>query len=204
MQKKKILAVHGYEFWLACIGILNEVVCQKIAKIHEQYDIIVMCCGWYFPTYQWDRTIAEVIKDRLIQLGVPKEKLHTQFSLGMENFIPPRDSMEDVDFLASLLKSLGFTPREIEFDAIGIWFMNPRLKYLYWTRKAKCRKVIGAYSGFEFNKDTVRKILTEFLAFPIMLFDPWGRGKIIARTRRKRTCEIPDSVNRENLPTAWE
>ena len=203
MENRKILVVHGYEFWEGNMGALNETVCQAIKKIHDQYDIIIMSCGWYFSSYPWRPTIAEVIRKRLIELGVPKKKLHTQFSLGRGNFIPPRDTMEDVDLLATLLKALGFTPKETEFDTIVIWFMKPRMKFLQRTRGTKCRKVIGAYSGFKFNKDTIRKILTELLAFPIMLFDPWGRGKIIARTRRQRTCKVPCSVNRENLPTAW-
>ncbi|MDD5291037.1 MAG: hypothetical protein PHZ04_02875 [Patescibacteria group bacterium] len=204
MGKKKILIVHGYEFWNDHIGELNKTICQTVAKIHGQYDIIVMSCGWYFSSYPWRPTIAEVIKDRLIELGVPAEKLHTQFSLGKDNLFPPRDIMEDVDFLATLLKSLGFTPRETEFDAIVIWFMKPRVKFLQRTRRTKCQKIIGAWSGFKFNKDTIRKILTEPLAFLIMLFDPWGRGKIIARTRRQRTCQVPDFVTEKNLPSAWE
>jgi len=214
LEKKKILIVHGYEFWkdhvgepdetVCQIGELNATVCQTVAKIHSQYDIIILSCGWYFSNYKWRPTIAEVIRERLIELGVPEEKLHTQFSLGRQNFFPPRDTMEDVDLLATLLKALGFIPKETEFDAIVIWFMKPRMKFLQRTRRTKCRKIIGAWSGFKFNKDTIRKILTEFLAFPIMLFDPWGGGKIIARTRRQRTCQVPDYVTEKNLPTAWE
>jgi len=203
LKERKILMVHGYNFWPDHIGTLNETICQTVKEIHRQYDIVIISCGWYFSNYPWRPTIAEVIRKRLIELGVPKEKLFTQFSLSRENYFPPRDTMEEIDLLATLLRALGFNPKETEFDAIGIWFMKPRIKFLYWTRKAKCRKVIGAYQGFKFSKDAIRKIFTELLAFPIMLFDPWGQGRIIARTRRKRTCQVPDFVKEKNLPSAW-
>lgn len=200
-----ILIVHGYEFRPNYLGRLNLAVCRKVAELHQYYKWIIMTGGWFFGTMPPRPTIAEAMRKELIKMDVPIEKLLTQFSIpGGEKVLPPRDCIEDVDLLGNLLGLLGFQPKEIYFDALCVWFMKPRVKFLYSTRKARCQKVIVAFF-FSLDWDVLRKILTEFIAFPLMLFDPQGKSWPVKKTRGNRTCKFEKGqFPQRNLPRAWE
>ena len=95
----KILVVHGYQVsGYSQLGILASTICQKVLQIYPRYEYIVLLGGWHLPIGPRP-TIGEVMADYLVSRGIPKEKLLTQFSVGLEDRQPSRDTMEEVDLI---------------------------------------------------------------------------------------------------------
>jgi len=138
-----LLVVHGYSIRPdGKLGTLSEVVCQKVVKIHYQYTHIILVCGW-----GWDigekpppprPTVGEGMYTRLTELGVPKNKLYTQYTLECGDYIPPRDTMEEIDILPKLFEKLGVNPQKAAFEAIAFWAHTKRIELIYKSRKARC------------------------------------------------------------------
>lgn len=197
----KILAVHGYEIYRGGeLGELSKAVCEEILTIQKGYSHIILLGGWHLREAGPRPTIAEAMCKyfRLHDFSI-FEKLYTQFSAGLENYMPPRDSMEEIDLLPTILKKLGFSPSSVSFDAICIRYFAPRLRFLYRNRNAHCRYIIGVSPP----SLHVGRIIQQVPAYLITRLDPEGKGKIVAKNRDERTLAIVGFRER-NLPEAWK
>ena len=197
----KILAVHGYQVFPIPTGpgIAARAVLRKVKKAHEEYAHIFFLGGWHCRRLGSRPTIAEIMRGNLISLGVGYEKLHDQFSLGLDNLIPPRDSVEEVDLLARLLREkFGTDPEKVEFDAIALWCCAPRLRVLYSIRRARCKRIISV------NAASVPLRLPQELALYSLarFFDPWGSNVLLKAIRKRRTFKTQNGAKR-CVAAAW-
>lgn len=185
----KILAVHGYEIFRnsagqVIIGSLAEAVCQRVAAVHAHYSHILLLGGWHMREVGESPTIAEVMRKRLLALGVSGEKLYTQQELGLLNHMPPRDSMEEVDAVAVMLRKLVTYPRSITIDVACVSYFRPRLWFIYRNRGARIRRFIVPPTSETWDWERI------FWQMPTMLLtflDPKGESRLVVKHRARRT-----------------
>lgn len=194
----RILAVHGYEIYKGGkLGELAEAICKKVIAIQNDYSHIILLGGWHLKEAGSFPTINVVMAKYLVQHEVPSEKIYTQYTTIRGAFRPPRDSMEEIDLLPTILRELGCTPRETPFDTICISYFAPRLRFLYRSRRARCERIIRvAPPNFH-----LRRMLEQIPAYIITRLDPNGTSTIIQKNRKERT--LSDGWFKENIPWAW-
>ena len=200
----RCLAVHGYEIKPGGkLGLLAQSVCQQAARIAHEYDVLLLLAGWHRRDVCPRPTIAEVMAADLVRRGVPREKVHTQFSLGCQHLLPTRDTMEEVDHLPSLLRALQLDPLRVSFDALCVWYFIPRVQFLYQSRGAHCRRVHGAWSLKTLLQP--KRIYFQFMAYAQTRRDPYGESEQTQRHRvgRTMTYEYPGGPV-SNVPSAWQ
>lgn len=200
MQFSRILAVHGYEIYqYGKLGELSEAICKEVLKIQEKYSHIILLGGWHLREAGPLPTIGDAMYNYLCLHNVPFEKMRTQYLEGLTNYMPPRDSMEEIDLLPTFFKTFGFFPQHTPFDAICIQYFVPRLRFLYRNRNARCQQIIGVSPP----SLHIRRIIEQVPAYFITRLDPEGKGTIVTKNRDERTLYSTAGFPNKNLPSAW-
>ena len=134
----KILAVHGYSFGSPTnvAYLQNVAVCKAVANVHTQYELILLL-GGLTHSNQLRPTSSDVQSRILSELGVLN--VGTQFTLGLEGFLPARDTLEEIYLLGMMFQRLGLKPRDDTFDIALLSIHVGRSKALY--------RNIGARTG---------------------------------------------------------
>lgn len=218
-EKPQILIVHGYKIYQSGkFEILTEVTCRKVVKIQNQYDYIVCINGWHDPrAYDPNDgrpTTGELMKERLIELGVPRNKLFTQFDLpDCDKFVPTRDTIEEYDFIPHVLQGLDKLKKlnlpkaqKIPFAQCAILWFRPRLRKLKRSRNSNCIKIETAFSyKLLLSLTFVKRIISEIVANLLMLFDPADKLGILKKRREARTPieKLNQIYPHRVLPTSW-
>lgn len=108
----KILFVHAYAVnSIGGVETLDPFMAGIIAKViscHGAYDLIVLPCGWHNKELGENRLLGDVMGERLIIGGVPKEKIRSlrDFDFGFK-YMPPRSTEEEIILARTMLKQLG-------------------------------------------------------------------------------------------------
>ncbi|MDO8600731.1 MAG: hypothetical protein Q7R73_03925 [bacterium] len=197
----RILAVHGYEVYReGQLGELAQAVCEKILKIQGQYSRIILLGGWHLQEAGPRPTIGEAMSRYLQKHGMSPMKpfLFTQFSAACDKYMPPRDSMEEIDLLPTILDKVDINPRRTPFDAICISYFAPRLRLIYHNRGARLERIIKVTPP----KLHLRRMIEQIPAYILTRLDPEGKGSIIEKNRDARTLAIA-GFKEKNLPSAW-
>jgi hypothetical protein len=196
---KKVLLVHGYEIdQQGNPETLARAVCEKIIIIQDKFSHIVLLGGWHRK--ESPCTIGEAMEKYLLQRGMSPKKVFTRESLGLGNYLPTRDTMEEVDNAPISLRKLGVNPKYKKFWVLGVWFFWPRLWLLYKLRGAKKVRVLGAWGS---GTIMPRRILWQIVGLRNLFLDPMGKGDHTVMHRKTRTLE-DESRYLANTPETWK
>ncbi len=193
MATKKILVVHGYAINPnGSLSPFAKAICRKVEMVAWEYDTILFIGGWHLGP----ETIGTAMRKALTGRANP-DKLYTAFRLGLTNHAPPRDSMEEIDFVPAILQALGCKISQ-PFDAICIWSFMPRLALTYRNRDANA-KIIPVFCLQDFNPI---HLLKQFAGLIMTLLDPKGK-KYFKGHRKQRTFGDMDKLI-TNTPENWK
>lgn len=210
----KILVVPGYEVNVKLrvpLG-LTRSVCDYICAyyLHRVYRHILLIGGWHLlrPDPEKDDgrpTIAEVMKEYLVQGLILERHLFTQFDLGLEGRRPSRDTMEEIDSLPYFFAALGHSqPRQVEFDIVCPAPCAARWRYLCRLRRAKCRKILKVEVERGIHRQRWWRV--ELPGIILTSLSPKGRGLFgwkMRQIRAGRNAGNPDLYPLACVPENW-
>lgn len=195
---KRILIVHGYRMSRDALGPLNEAVARTVAAIAEDYDHLLLPCGWHDPTVGERPTIADALRERLVRRGVDRGKLHTQFTLeGLQRLLPARNTQEEVVLAGHMARVLGLGADDA-YEAVAAWFMVGRVSAIHAALGSPCRTVHAARGWGTLRSD---QFYHEPFARLLSLLDPSGLGRMTRAVLASRT--VVEEGYAKPDPTVW-
>ncbi len=195
-HRRRALAVHGYALEVidgtVHLGGRARAICNDVASLGAQYDFFILLGGWHTKEAGPDITIADRMRDRLLALGVPYEKIVRPLAKGELNHVmPPRDTCEECVLLSRALKMPELADAEPDMIAGRAWI--PRIKRIYRKLGIEC----GEYLPVDFPL-SLKERGQEFVAGIIARRDPLGTGswgKLFRNNRQRRTLREPHPLS---------
>lgn len=182
------LILHGYEIHgKGTLGPLAEAVCKTAISLlmkHPQ-TVAILLGGWRLRVPGPHITIADVMKQWFLEHGVQQYQMSTQRNLGLNRFMPPRDTGEELVLLRHILDQLDpQTQCNIQFVA---WdFHIPRLARMY--ENFFPGQPINAFLAIPAPFPGLKKrMCIEFIARCVQWADPNGTGFVCRKARARRT-----------------
>ncbi len=204
------------------LTIETELIYQEILKSWEQYDQTVLLGGWLCSRKKgWfmpdQPTSAKVVYELLLAMGVPKERLVTQFDPQLKtrfnsgevycrDIQPARCTMEEADLGLHLLHALTLRyPLWVPFEALCLGFHARRVRLIWQSRRANCQKVVGVpLPCWRLRLRLLPRILQEPVGILITRKDPLGKGKFFGDLRGDRTHDGAQRYRKVVSPDDWE
>ena len=192
----KLLAVHGYEVTLVddvpVFSSAARAVCEHVVKAHERYMQILLLGGWDSPKLPPNKTIAMMMRDFLINNGVPGEKIVLPNEVpGLEKYMPARDSAEEAMLVHHFCFHHEFQTRKLHTIVALPWL--GRMRYVYRTLHLQCQISPVIVSVSKILQIKLR--IVQALAF----FDSIGYenclpvGRLFRLNRKSRSFTQPNS-----------
>ena len=186
-KKSPYLVVHGYEIYEnGRLGSLSLAVCEATLRMLEINPDMkaILVGGWHLEEAGAGTTIASAMHAWLVAHGIGEDRLITAAKLGLDGFMPPRDTQEEIALLWHMRRKLGIYGID-PFQFVA-W------KWHTWRIKSACRawKIWNAQcipvSPAPFKGIWKRRIM-ELCACVIQITDPHGMGWIPQMIRKGRT-----------------
>lgn len=186
-QKAPYLVVHGYEIYEGGrLGPLSLAICKAALRMLEMNPHMkaILLGGWHLHEAGAGTTIAGAMHAWLVAHGISEGRLITAAKLGLDGFMPPRDTYEEIALLWHMRRKLGIYGTE-PFQFVA-W------KWHAWRIKSACRawKIWNAecipaspapFAGLW------KRCAMEICACIIKITDPHGLGLIPQMIRKGRT-----------------
>lgn len=109
-MKKKVLFVHAYAVNIIdgseVLDPFMESVISKVASCHENYDLVISLGGWHDHLLGEHRLLGDIMIEKLIEAGVPEQKLKWIRSFDFVfKYLPPRSTEEEI-ILAQMISNI--------------------------------------------------------------------------------------------------